>query len=90
MAGKADMVDRIAELTGMPKTRVALCYDTLFDLMSESLGKGDKVAVPNFGTFQISERPARKGRNPATGEEIKIAASKGVRFKASKTLKEKL
>jgi DNA-binding protein HU-beta len=90
MAGKADLVERIAELTGMPKTRVALCYDTLFELMGEALAKGDKVAVPSFGTFQISERPARKGRNPATGETITIKASKGVRFKPSKALKEQL
>jgi DNA-binding protein HU-beta len=90
MAGKADMVDRIAELTGMPKTRVAMCYDTLFELMGEALSKGDKVAVPNFGTFQISERPSRQGRNPATGKTITIAASKTVRFKVSKTLKDQL
>ena len=90
MAGKADIVDRIAELTGMPKTRVALCYDTLFELMGEALSKGDKVAVPNFGTFQVSERPARQGRNPATGATIKIAASKSVRFKPSKNLKDQL
>ena len=90
MAGKAELVDKIAELTGMPKTRVAMCYDTLFDLMGEELAKGGKVAVPGFGTFQVSERPARKGRNPATGKPIKIAASKSVRFKVSKNLKEKL
>lgn len=90
MAGKADFVDKIAELTGMPKTRVAMVYDHMFELMSESLAGGDKVTVPSFGTFQVSERPARKGRNPATGEEITIAASKGVRFKMSKTLKDRL
>ena len=90
MAGKADYVDRIAELTGIPKTRVAMTFDTLFELMGESLSGGDKVAIPNFGTFQVSERPARIGRNPATGETIQIAASKGVRFKPSKSLKERL
>ena len=90
MAGKADLVDRIADLTGMPKTRVALCYDTLFELMAEALAKNDKVSVPSFGTFQVSERPARQGRNPATGAPITIAASKTVRFKASKSLKDQL
>ena len=90
MAGKADVVDRIAELTGIPKTRVAMCYDTMFELMVEALADGDKVAVPNFGTFQVSERPARTGRNPATGEAIQIAASKTVRFKAAKGLKDRL
>lgn len=90
MAGKADVVDRIAELTGIPKTRVAMCYDTMFELVVEALAQGDKVAVPNFGTFQVSERPARTGRNPATGETIHIAASKTVRFKPAKGLKERL
>jgi len=90
MAGKADLVDRIAELTGIPKTRVALCYDTLFELMIEALAEGDKVAVPNFGTFLVSERQARTGRNPATGEAISIPASKTARFKPSKNLKDQL
>ncbi len=88
MAGKAEVVDRVAELTGYPKTQVAMTYDLLFELMSEELAGGDKITVPNFGTFQISERPARLGRNPATGEQIEISASKSVRFKVSKNLKE--
>jgi DNA-binding protein HU-beta len=87
MAGKAELVDRVAELTGYPKTQVAMTYDLLFELMSEALAENDKVTVPNFGTFQISERPARTGRNPATGEAITIAASRSVRFKVSKNLK---
>ena len=90
MAGKADIVDRIAELTGLPKTRVAMCYDTLFELIVEQLAAGDTVAVPNFGTFQVSVRPARTGRNPATGAPISIAASKTVRFKVAKGLKDRL
>jgi DNA-binding protein HU-beta len=90
MAGKADVVDRIAELTGYPKTQVAMTYDLLFELVSEALIVADKVTVPNFGTFQISERPARQGRNPATGEPITISASKSVRFKVSRNLKERL
>ena len=90
MAGKAEVVDRVAELTGYPKTQVAMTYDLLFELMSEALAGGDKITVPNFGTFLVSERPARAGRNPATGETINIAASKSVRFKVSKNLKEQL
>ncbi|MCK5376510.1 MAG: HU family DNA-binding protein [Acidobacteria bacterium] len=90
MAGKADIVDRVAELTGYPKTQVAMSYDLLFELMCEALIVDDKVTVPNFGTFQVSQRPARIGRNPATGEPINIAASKSVRFKVSKNLKERL
>jgi DNA-binding protein HU-beta len=90
MAGKAEVVDRVAELTGYPKTQVAMTYDLLFELMSEALAGGDKITVPNFGTFLVSESPARTGRNPATGETINIAASKSVRFKVSKNLKEQL
>ena len=88
MAGKAELVDRVAELTGYAKTQVAMTYDLLFELMSEALAADDKVTVPNFGTFHVSERPARSGRNPATGEAITISASKSVRFKVSKNLKE--
>ena len=90
MAGKAELVERVAELTGYPKTQVAMTYDLLFDLMSEALAEDDKVTVPNFGTFQVTQRPAREGRNPATGAAITIAASKTVRFKVSKNLKETL
>ena len=90
MAGKADLVDRIAELTGIPKTHVAMVYDNIFDLVGEHLAEGDKITVPNFGTFLISERPARQGRNPATGETINIKASKYVRFKNSQHLKDRL
>ena len=90
MAGKAELVDRVSELTGYPKTQVAMTYDLLFEIMGEELAAGDKVTVPNFGTFQISERPERAGRNPATGQAITIAASKSVRFKVSKNLKDSL
>ena len=57
------------------------------EAIGEALAENDKITVPNFGTFQISERPARAGRNPATGEAITIAASRSVRFKVSKNLK---
>jgi DNA-binding protein HU-beta len=90
MAGKAELVERVAELTGYPKTQVAMTYDLLFEILSQTLASGDKVTVPNFGTFQVSERPARTGRNPATGEPITIAASRSVRFKVSKSLKDVL
>jgi DNA-binding protein HU-beta len=90
MAGKAEVVDRIADLTGIPKTRVALCYDMVFELIGDALAEGDKVAVPNFGTFQVTERKARTGRNPRTGEVIHIGPSKGVSFKISRNLKDRL
>ena len=90
MAGKAELVDRVAELTGYRKTQVAMTYDLLFELVGEALARDEKVTVPNFGTFHVSQRPARSGRNPATGEAITIAASKNVRFKVSKNLKQNL
>ncbi len=90
MAGKAELVEKVAELTGYPKTQVAMTFDLVFESLGQALASGDRVTVPNFGTFQVSERPARAGRNPATGEAIAIAASKGVRFKVSKSLKDTL
>ncbi len=90
MAGKAEFVNRIAELTGYPKTHVAQCYEKVFELIAEELSKGEKVSIAGFGIFQVSERAARQGRNPATGETITIAASKTVRFKPAKNLKESL
>ena len=90
MVGKGDIVERVAELTGYPKTRVALIYETIFELMAEALAEGEQVGVPGFGSFFVSERAARQGRNPATGEPITIAASKTARFKPSKGLKEQL
>ncbi|RLE27914.1 MAG: hypothetical protein DRJ61_00765 [Acidobacteria bacterium] len=90
MAGKADMVNGISELTGIDKTKVAMVYDSMFDEIGKTLAGGDKVSVPNFGTFLVSERAARQGRNPATGATIQIKASKTARFKASKNLKDRL
>jgi len=90
MAGKADLVASIHELTGIDKTKVAMVYDTMFDEIGKTLAGGDKVSVPNFGTFLVSERAARQGRNPATGATIQIGASKTARFKASKNLKDQL
>jgi len=90
MAGKAELVDRIAVLTGIPKTHIAMVYDNIFEITGEMLAEGEKITVPNFGTFMISERPERQGRNPATGAAITISASKSVRFKVSKNLKDSL
>lgn len=90
MPGKGDIVERVAELTGYPKARMAVAYETIFELMAEALAEGDSVNVPGFGAFHVSERAARRGRNPVTGEPITISASKTVRFKPAKGLKEML
>lgn len=91
MAGKADIVDRMAStVEGMTKKQAAEAFDCVFDTMRKSLKKGERIQVPGFGSFSVSKRAARKGRNPATGEKITIKASKNVRFKAGATLKSAL
>lgn len=88
MANKAELVERIANETGFTKKDVSLTVDTLFESIQEFLAKGEKVQIIGFGNFEVRERAARKGRNPQTGEEIEIAASKIPGFKAGKALKD--
>ena len=89
MAGKADIVASVVEaVEGITKKDAADALDAVIGSISDSLEDGDRVQIPGFGTFQISERAERQGRNPATGETITIAASKNVRFKAAKALKD--
>jgi len=90
MAGKAEIINRIVELTGYPRTRVAMVYDTIFELVGEELARGENVSIPNFGTFSVSERAARQGRNPQTGEMMNIPPSKVVRFKNARKLRDLL
>lgn len=85
---KAEFILEIAQRTKMSKTAAAQLVQTTLDLISENLGKGEEVVFPGFGKFLVSERSARKGRNPQTGKEIEIKASKAPRFKAGKLLKE--
>lgn len=90
MAGKADVVDVVAEKTGLSKKQAAEAFDAAIDAISAQLKKGERVQVPGFGSFNVSKRAARKGRNPKTGAAITIKASKNVRFRAGKELKEAL
>ena len=85
---KAEIIEALAEKTGLTKADVARVYEGTFDLFKEELGKGNDVAVSGFGTFKVSERAAREGRNPATGESMVIKASKAPKFKAGKALKD--
>ena len=85
---KGDLVSAMAEVTGMTKKDTAAAVDAFIEVVSETLEKGEDVALVGFGTFKVKERAARKGRNPQTGEEIDIPASKTVAFKAGKTLKD--
>ncbi|MBO4774230.1 MAG: HU family DNA-binding protein [Bacteroidales bacterium] len=79
---KADLVNAMAEKAGMTKVQAKKALDAMMDTTVETLKKGEKVVLLGFGTFSVVERPARKGRNPRTGEVIKIKASKSVKFKA--------
>ena len=89
MAGKADFVNRVVDtVEGLTRKQAGEVFDSLFAAMVEVLKSGDSAKIPGFGSFSVAERAARKGRNPATGQAINIKASKSVRFKAGKDLKE--
>lgn len=90
MAGKADIVDHIADATGITKKQAGEAFEATFDAILDYLMEDERVQIPSFGSFSVSHRKARKGRNPATGQEIDIPASKGCKFKQSKDLKEAL
>ncbi len=88
MANKAELVDRVAKKTQLTKKDVSATVEAVFETIQEALKAGEKVQVIGFGTFEVRERAARKGRNPQTGKEIKIKASKVPAFKAGKALKD--
>ena len=88
MANKAELVDRVAKKTQLTKKDVSAAVDALFETIQEALKAGEKVQVIGFGNFEVRHRAARKGRNPQTGKEIKIKASKVPAFKAGKALKD--
>src|SRR5206468_7054381 len=84
---KSDLVDAIAAATNEGKSKVAAVLDAVLDHISAALQKGEKVTLPGFGTFETRRRQARSGRNPRTGEPVKIAATTAPVFKAGATLK---
>ena len=88
MANKAELVDRVAKKTQLTKKDVSATVEALFETIQEALKAGEKVQVIGFGNFEVRDRAARKGRNPQTGKEIKIKASKVPAFKAGKALKD--
>ncbi|MBO5426436.1 MAG: HU family DNA-binding protein [Lachnospiraceae bacterium] len=85
---KNELVTSMAEKTGMKKTEVEKVLKAFTDTVAAELKKGEKIQLVGFGTFEVAERPAREGRNPRTGETMKIAASKSPKFKAGKALKD--
>ncbi len=85
---KGDLIAKIADDAGLSKAQAGEALNSVLDSVTATLKKGGKVTLVGFGTFSVSERAARTGRNPQTGAEIKIAAKKVVKFKAGKELSE--
>jgi DNA-binding protein HU-beta len=87
---KSELIDVIAEGADISKADAGRALQAALDGISDALRRNDPVALVGFGTFSVKERPARDGRNPKTGETIRIAASKSPSFKAGKALKDAL
>jgi DNA-binding protein HU-beta len=87
---KAELISKIADDAGITKTQANASLDAFVDAVTKALKKGDKVTLVGFGTFSVSKRAARNGRNPQTGAVIKIKAKKVAKFKAGKELSSKV
>lgn len=85
---KTELVAAVAEKTGMTRAAAAEAVNALLDTVTNTLAEGEDIAMPGFGTFTVRERAARTGRNPQTGAEMQIEASKAPAFKPGKTLKD--
>ena len=85
---KTELVAAMAEQTNLSKKDAEAALKAFIDVVSEELKKGEKVQLVGFGIFEVSERAAREGRNPQTGETMEIKASKTPKFKAGKALKD--
>lgn len=85
---KQELIDAIAKKINAPKTVTGDCLNALVDIIPTVLKKGDSIRIANFGTWEVKKRSATTGRNPRTGEKIKIPASKQVKFHAGKGLKD--
>lgn len=83
---KGDLINKVAESAGLTKNQATAAVNAALDSIADSLKNGDKVTLIGFGTFSVSHRAARQGRNPQTGETITIAAKSNVKFKAGKEL----
>jgi DNA-binding protein HU-beta len=87
---KADLIDSLARRNEMARPKAEEVVNGLFDDLVNALKNGEKVNISGFGTFSVSERKGRLGRNPKTGATIEIAPSRAAKFKAGKTLKDSL
>ena len=85
---KTELIDAMASKTGLTKKNAEAALNAFVETVSEQLAQGDKISLVGFGTFEVAERAEREGRNPQTGETMKIAASKAPKFKAGKALKD--
>ena len=85
---REELVQRMAKEAGIPKTKASQALNALFDGVTGALKKGKRVSFVGFGTFTVGKRKARMGRNPRTGAEIRIAASKVPKFRAGKSLRD--
>ena len=85
---KTELIAAVAEKTELTKKDSGKALDALTEIITETLASGDKVQLVGFGTFEVSERAERTGRNPQTGEEMSIPASKAPKFKPGKALKD--
>jgi DNA-binding protein HU-beta len=87
---KAELIDAMAADAGLTKADAKKALDAFIKTTGEALAKGDRVALVGFGSFSVATRAARTGRNPQTGQELKIAAKKVVKFKAGSELSDKV
>ncbi|MBQ4065355.1 MAG: HU family DNA-binding protein [Clostridia bacterium] len=87
---KTDLIAAVAEKTGLKKKDAEAAVAAVLSTVAENLAKGEKVSLVGFGTLEVKERAERDGRNPSTGESIKIAASKRPVFTAGKALKDQI
>ncbi len=87
---KSDLSSRVQAKTGLSKSQATTAVESVFDEIATALASGEKVSITGFGTFETKERQARTGRNPRTGKEIQIAASKSAGFRSGKGLKDRL
>jgi len=85
---KAEMISSLAEKNELTKAQTERVFNSIFDMFKDELAKGNDVAISGFGSFKVSKRAAREGRNPQTNEKIKIPARKAVTFKAGSALKD--
>ena len=85
---KAELVDAVAAESELTKSEASAAVESVFNAIGNQLRQGNSVSVVGFGQFSVSDRAARTGRNPRTGEEIAIAASRAPKFKAGKQLKD--